>query len=302
MNKIDYELYQVKEYGEHRNLLFSTKRLIDRLNLKIELCHYNKVYSGSISPKSSTHEVLESILIKFNMRLPNDYRGRSMSLSDVVVLNENGVKNAYFCDFRGYVHVPEFFQTSSLITMNSAGVFVDSHFGTWHTIDTKQIGNRDFYLMEHDEFGSEVASVIVDGTGKLVAEDVWNGFDQGIITMIIEEQGLHQVQAASVQEVTAQQKQLADTGSQLLQTRTDSPANYLAAAEGFSEENYNNIDGRIDTQTKLTPGDDTESHPEYQEEKRPSVLAKLKQNQARIPEPAKPDAENKKTKDNVDLG
>lgn len=120
--------------------------------------------------------------------------------------------------------------------------------------------------------------------------------------MTIEEQRLHQSQAASVQEVTAQQKQLADTGSQLLQTRTDSPENYLAAAEGFSEENYNNIDGRIDTQTKLTPGDDTESHPEHQEEKRPSVLAKLKQNQARVPEPAKPDSEIKKAKDNIELG
>lgn len=31
---------------------------------------------------------------------------------------------------------------------------------------------------------------------------------------------------------------------------------YLAAAEGYPEENYNMIDSRIDTQSKLTPGND----------------------------------------------
>ena len=70
----------------------------------------------------------------------------------------------------------------------------------------------------------------MDATGKLVAEDLWDGFTPEIVAMIAQEQGL---QAA--------------------------PANYLAAAEDYSEENYNQIDGRMDTQSKLTPGDDTES-------------------------------------------
>ena len=113
--------------------------------------------------------------------------------------------------------------------------------------------------MEHDEFGDEAANIIVDGTGKIVAEDVRDGFSPEILAMIAEEQGLVLTQSFSVNE-----------------------ANYLAAAEGYSEENYNMINGRIATQSKLTPSDDTESQPERSKNKRPSVLEKLRQNQMKM--------------------
>lgn len=110
--------------------------------------------------------------------------------------------------------------------------------------------------MEHDEFSSEVAAVIVDGTGKVVAEDVRNGFSPEILAMIAEEQGLILAQPVS-----------------------ENDTNYLAAAEGYSEENYNMIDGRIDIQRKLTSGDDTEFQPKS---KKSSVLEMLNRNQAKI--------------------
>ena len=45
------------------------------------------------------------------------------------------------------------------------------------------------------------------------------------------------------------------------QTQQDKckPDNYLKNAEEYLEENYDCIDGRISTQSKLTPGNDTES-------------------------------------------
>ena len=47
------------------------------------------------------------------------------------------------------------------------------------------------------------------------------------------------------------------------------------------------IDGRISTQSKLTPGDDTESHPEFSPEPpRPSILTRLKEKQAEVQPPA----------------
>ena len=143
--------------------------------------------------------------------------------------------------------------------MDTNGLAVDGHFGTWHSIDTKQIGGKDFYLMEHDEYGDKAASIIVDATGKLVAEDLRDGFTPEIVEMIAQEQGLHAARE-----------------------------NYLAAAEGYSEENYNQIDGRMDTQSKLTPGDDTESQPEKQStNQKPSVLEKLKQKKDAVEEQKK---------------
>lgn len=296
MNKIDYEIYQVKRGAEHRDLLFTNMSLIEKLKLNIEQSHYDKVYSGSTDNKTSANEVLESLFVKFNLHFPSDYRGRSMSVSDVVVLNENGTDRAYFCDSFGFVQVPQFLQSTMEITEHTQRLAVDGHFGTWHTIDSMKLGELKLFLMEHDEYGDETACVIVDSNGKLLAEDVWNGFDQEILDMIAAEQGISQSLAASMQE----QKQLAGNGSQRLQTGTETD-NYLATAEGYSEENYNMIDGRIDVQSKLTPGDDTEIQPEVKNEKRPSVLAKLKEKQASIPEPKKPDAAVKKGKDDISL-
>lgn len=258
MSKIDYELYQVKNGEEHLDRLFSPLSLLEKLKLKVEKSHYDRVYSGTVDSKGSTGEVLESLFMKFNLEFPADYRSRSMSVSDVVVLHENGTDRAYFCDSIGFVEVPQFFQPSLIVTMDTSGLAVDGHFGTWHSIDTMQIGGKDSYLMEHDEYGDEAASVIVDATGKLAAEDLWDGFTPEIVEMIAQEQGL---QAA--------------------------PENYLAAAEGYSEENYNQIDGRMDTQSKLTPGDDTESQPEKQPNQKPSVLEKLKQKKDVIEEQKK---------------
>lgn len=260
MSKVDYDLYQVKRGEEHSDLLFTNMSMIQKLKFKIDQSHYDKVYSGSTDKKEYVGEVLESLFVKFNLECPADYRARSMSVSDVVVLHENGVDKAYFCDSIGFIEVPQFLQADTMVTMDITGLAVDGHFGTWHTIDTRKIGGQDFYLMEHDEFSSAVAAVIVDGTGKVVAEDVWNGFSPEILTMIAEEQGLI-----------------------LAPPTTTNEANYLAAVEGYSEENYNMIDGRIDTQSKLTPGDDTESQPEQSKSKRPSVLEKLKEKQAEIP-------------------
>lgn len=152
------------------------------------------------------------------------------------------------------------------------------------------------FLMEHDEYGDETACVIVDSNGKLLAEDVWNGFNQEILAMIAAEQGISQSLATSMQE----KKQLVGNGSQHLQTGAE-PDNYLAAAEGYSEENYNMIDGRIDIQSKLTPADDTEIQPELHSEKRPSILAKLKEKQSSIPKPKKPEVAANKAKDDISL-
>lgn len=255
MRKVDYDLYQVKQGEENSDLLFTNMSMIQKQKLKIEQSHYDKVYSGSVDGNASTSEVLESLFVKFNLEFPADYRTRSMSVSDVVVLHENDVDKAYFCDSIGFVEVPQFLQADAMVTTSLA---VAGHFGTWHTIDTRKIGGQDLYLMEHDEFNSEVAAVIVDGTGKVVAEDVWNGFGPEILAMIAEEQGLI-----------------------LAPPTTTNKANYLAAAEGYSEENYNKIDGRIiDTQSKLMPGDDTESQPERDKDKKPSVLEKLKEKQS----------------------
>ena len=76
-----------------------------------------------------------------------------------------------------------------MITRESERIQVEGHYGTWHVIDdgwyalTPDIKGEPktyrahCFLLEHDEYGDEAASVIVDQDGRLLLEDVYNGFD-----------------------------------------------------------------------------------------------------------------------------
>lgn len=76
-----------------------------------------------------------------------------------------------------------------MITRESDHIEVEGHIGTWYVInegifeltpDTERgpetIRAR-LFLLEHEEYGDEAAGVIVTEDGKLVLDDVWNGFD-----------------------------------------------------------------------------------------------------------------------------
>lgn len=63
------------------------------------------------------------------------------------------------------------------ITEGSSNIEVEGHIGTWYVVDTEVIEHTKYFLLEHEEHGDEAACVIVDSDGKLVLDDVWNGFD-----------------------------------------------------------------------------------------------------------------------------
>lgn len=73
--------------------------------------------------------------------------------------------------------VPEQAPDKVQITEGSSNIEVEGHIGTWYVIDTEVIDGTKYFLLEYEEHGDEAACVIVDGDGKLVLDDVWNGFD-----------------------------------------------------------------------------------------------------------------------------
>lgn len=298
---LNYDIYQLKNEAKFHEIRFANTKFLNAHNIPIDAANYNKVYSGTVENeaggrKKSTGEVLESLYEKFNLHHPADFRGHSLSVSDVVTLHDNGVVTAHYCDSYGFTKVPEFVQPDALVNLHSSGIAVSGHFGTWHTIESHNIHGKEFYLMESDNFGADAANVIVDGTGKLVAEDVLTGFTPEIIQMITEEQQLAPYLTNLLQEEDAHRRQAftqsdetpaADLSSR---EKTAPEKNYLKAAEEYQEENYNCIDGRMSTQNRLTPADDTLSHPETYPEgnrsqkERPSVIEKLKAAQGKMAE------------------
>ena len=68
--------------------------------------NYELVYSAELTPGTS----LEDIYTRFNIDHPKDFKGHSLSVSDVVVLHQNGQDAAHYVDSFGYKEVPEFLQ------------------------------------------------------------------------------------------------------------------------------------------------------------------------------------------------
>ena len=63
------------------------------------------------------------------------------------------------------------------VNMDTSGLAVAGHIGTWHTIDHKEVDGHTFYLMEHDTHGDDAACIIVDEKGRLTLNEVYDGFD-----------------------------------------------------------------------------------------------------------------------------
>ena len=68
-------------------------------------------------------------------------------------------------------------KNNGLLHGDSYNIMVEGHIGTWYAIDETEVNGEKFFLLEHEEYGDEAACVAVNEQGKLVAEDLWNGFD-----------------------------------------------------------------------------------------------------------------------------
>lgn len=99
-----FEIYQVKRGNEFRDYRFESYESLEVFNLKVELKNYDFIYKGGLQSGMD----LEDIFIKFNEQRPDDFKGHSLSVSDVVVLNKNGQSSAHYVDSFGFKNVPEF--------------------------------------------------------------------------------------------------------------------------------------------------------------------------------------------------
>ena len=111
-----YGIYQLKDNPELRDLRFAgTAELLKRGILsddfrEIQPENYNLVYTGQFSDIQGQlqGEKLNALFEKFNIDHPADYKGHSLSVSDIVVLHENGKNSAHFVDSFGFTELPNF--------------------------------------------------------------------------------------------------------------------------------------------------------------------------------------------------
>lgn len=105
-DKDTFSIYQLKHGDETRDLRFEPYDRLQAAGHAIDPANYEPVYTAPLTKGTS----LEDIYTRFNIDHPKDFMGHSLSVSDVVVLHQNGQDAAHYVDSFGYRQVPEFLQ------------------------------------------------------------------------------------------------------------------------------------------------------------------------------------------------
>ena len=281
-----FGIYQITERDPEHNYRFMGLDYVQKKGMTVSRADYDLIYAAPLTDK----DTLDGIYERFNIQRPADFTGHSLSVSDVVVLNDGSTVKAYYVDSIGFAKLPEFFKErnmdlqkenllneelqeieifdkpglfsngrlrdeevpkglyrydlrgsdydpgqpitveknvvvnhaasvlmaeeldlgadgrlelgeeglnftgaeltvrefmeeqqqkrSGLIHGDSDHIAVEGHIGTWYAVDETEVGGEKFFLLEHEEHGDMAACVAVNEQGKLVAEDLWNGFDE----------------------------------------------------------------------------------------------------------------------------
>ena len=101
-----FSIYQLKGGDETLDYRFEPLDSIHRNGLSVDPANYELVYTAPLTERDS----LESIYTRFNVDRPADFTGHSLSVSDIVVLHQDGRDTAHYCDRFGFSQVPEFLQ------------------------------------------------------------------------------------------------------------------------------------------------------------------------------------------------
>lgn len=168
-----YGIYQLKHNPELDQLRFEGTESLKRMGITkdnfdaIKPENYELIYVGDLSElqEQTQGETLEAIYEKFNIDHPEDYRGHSLSVSDIVVLHQNGENSAHFVDSFGLTELPDFMQTLEGVKEQEAEIDTSGQDVQKSEPEKQEPETSDNTLEEGDEIidlGDEKEQVIAD--------------------------------------------------------------------------------------------------------------------------------------------
>ena len=108
-----YLILQLKDEQETADVRFEPFARLEQMGKAPNLDHYEVVYFANTPAYfygMSNVEALEELYLTFNLKRPADFKGHSLSVSDVVVLNREGQAGAFYVDRIGFKELPGFLE------------------------------------------------------------------------------------------------------------------------------------------------------------------------------------------------
>lgn len=265
-----FAVYQLKNIPANREIRFRPYHILQEKNIQVRSNDYEQAYLGRMQPRDTPDNIRQ----RFEKQLPRTFKGHSISVSDVLVLNREGIVTSYYVDKTGFTVIAGFIRNGSsgaLVSFDTTDFHIEGKEGSWLAFDSMIVDGRQFFLMEHETYGKDVAWAVLDEDGKLIVDDAYYGFDQTVLQQIRDY--INPPQPAKKPEMTvgkATAPSLSSQGKQPLENWQKYMENgeYLRSIESGEEQNYSFIDGNKNNDKKKNG--------------RVSVLKKLRQKQAEI--------------------
>ena len=110
-----FAIYQLIDNNDTARLHFMNYAYLDEKGLSVQKENYAAVYAGTLDRRGDTQDRLNELYETFNIRRPEDFRGHSLSVSDIVALKQNNVISCYYVDTVGFKEVPDFLQPENYL-------------------------------------------------------------------------------------------------------------------------------------------------------------------------------------------
>ena len=164
-------VYQVKETPEYRDVRFRSYEKLRSEGKSVSIENYQQVYIGRIQPG----ETPADIKIRLQKQRPKSFKGHSIGCSDVIVITDDGKTTAYYVNKDGFIIIPEFLTIKSSsdtrLSIDTTGYEIEGKKGTWLAQDYILMNEKKWFLMEHEEYGTRAAYVILSEDGAVVMND-----------------------------------------------------------------------------------------------------------------------------------
>lgn len=183
MDLNQFAVYQLKNIPENRAARFRPYSTLQERGIQVRYQDYEQVYVGHMQPGDRPEDIRK----RLDRQLPRTFRGHSISVSDMLVLNHGGVATSYYVEKNGFTVIVGFIGKAPSGAFVSCGIrnfSIEGKEGSWLAFDSIIVGGREFFLMEKEAIGKRDACVVVDENGKLIVDGVYHGFNREVMQQI----------------------------------------------------------------------------------------------------------------------
>lgn len=110
-----YAVLQLKRIEETREERFESISALQRRGKEPDIEHYEVVYADTLPSYTDQSVMLESLFTRFNIDRPEDFKGHSMSVSDIVALKVAGEVSCYYVDSFGFSKLEHFMKLENYL-------------------------------------------------------------------------------------------------------------------------------------------------------------------------------------------